>query len=45
MLCHKESDWSSSLVSGRETLNPWNFLSNRSVFVSLEPLESHLSLY
>lgn len=30
---------------GGKLLNPWKFLSNRSVFVSLEPLESHLSLY
>lgn len=36
--------WTLTLVPGRETLNPWNFLSDRSVFVIPNPLASHLWL-
>ena len=30
---HKEFGWPLSLVPGSEALNPWNFPSDRSVFV------------
>ena len=45
MLYNKAFDWLLFLVHEREPLNPWNFPSNRSVFVTHEPLGSHLSLY
>lgn len=41
---NEELDWPLSLALGRKTLNPWNFPSNRSVFVIQKPLGSHLDL-
>lgn len=44
VLYNKEYEWSLSLDPGRETLSHWDFLSNKSGFVILEPLGSRLSL-
>lgn len=38
---NKGFNWLLSLVGGRENINPWNFLSSRSVFVVHESLGSH----
>lgn len=42
---NKEFDWPLSLAPRKKTLNPWNLLSNRGIFVIHEPLGSHLIVY